>query len=161
MSDYRAPSPTRPIRQTVHIPGVVVPAVDSDNESDCVSSLSTFSLDLNMTGGYGRKGTNTAIKLLQNGGKVGRGAPPALLPGAGLVMAPKVCVAVCECECGCVTGCVVALSVLTSLLVMALVFGSDSMLLCVSVGWDCWVCNLMLWVFADGRSLLNVWTVYR
>ena len=137
MSDYRAPSPTRPLRQTVHIPGVVVPAVDSDNESDCVSSLSAFSLDSNMTAGYARKATNTTIKLLQNGGKAvrasrpvddrlgPRGAPPALLPGAGLIMPPKVCVAVRGC------GCVVVLSGLATLLAMSLVFGRDSMLLCV------------------------------
>ena len=34
VSGDRAPSPPRPMRLTVHIPGVVVPAVDSDNDSD-------------------------------------------------------------------------------------------------------------------------------
>lgn len=113
VSEVRASSPPRPLRLTVHIPGVVVPAVDSDNESDCVTSLSTFSLDSSVSSGYARKATNTTIKLMQNGGKAvrtnrivddrqgtrGAHAAPALLPGAGLIVPPRV-------RCGCVTVCV-------------------------------------------------------
>lgn len=109
ISEHRAssPTPTRPLRQTVHIPGLVVPAVDSDNESDCVTSLSTFSLDSSVSSGYARKATNPAVKVIQNGGKAVRTnrtvtvdgprsafPPPVLLPGAGLVVPPKVCVCV-------------------------------------------------------------------
>ena len=99
----------------MHIPGLVVPAVDSDNESDCLTSLSTFSLDSSVTSGYARKATNPAVKLMQNGGKTVRTnrtvtvdgpkgvfPPPVLLPGAGLVVLPKVRVYVCVCVCACV-----------------------------------------------------------
>lgn len=92
----------------MHIPGVVVPAVDSDNDSDVVSSVSAFSLESSLSASYARKTSNTTIKLVQNGGKAIRtnrtvddrqgtrgGLPtPTVLPGAGFVVPPKVGVGV-------------------------------------------------------------------
>ena len=91
VSGERAASPPRPMRVTVHIPGVVVPGVDSDNDSDGVSSVSALSLESSLSASYARRATNTAMKLIQNGGKGVRAFPAsALLPGAGFVVPTKV-----------------------------------------------------------------------
>ena len=68
VSDPRAPSPTKLYKHSIHIPGLMVPVDNSDNESDCATSLSTYSVDSSMSANPLRRQT-VAPKMLQNGGK--------------------------------------------------------------------------------------------
>ena len=68
VSEPRAPSPTKLYKHTVHIPGLMVPVDNSDNESDCTTSLSTYSLESSASINHLRRQTNPP-KVLQNGTK--------------------------------------------------------------------------------------------